>query len=61
MHMIIFVAMALGLQCDAAAQGADSNRAAGQAFLAENAQREGVVTLPSGPQYEVAKHSGATA
>ena len=61
MRMIIFVAMALGLQCDAAAQGADSNRAAGQAFLAENAQREGVVTLPSGLQYEVIEEGdGAT-
>lgn len=61
MRMIIFVAMALGLQCDAEAQGADSNRAAGAAFLAENAQREGVVTLPSGLQYEVIEEGdGAT-
>lgn len=61
MRMIIFVAMALGLQCGAEAQGADSNRAAGAAFLAENAQREGVVTLPSGLQYEVIEEGdGAT-
>ncbi len=29
------------------------NREEGQAFLAENAKREGVVTLPSGLQYEI--------
>ena len=61
MRMIIFVAMALGLQCAAEAQGSASNRAAGEAFLAENAQREGVVTLPSGLQYEVIEEGdGAT-
>lgn len=61
MRMIVFVAMALGLQCEAEAQGVDSNRAAGDAFLAENAQREGVVTLPSGLQYEVIEEGdGAT-
>ncbi len=61
MRMIIFAAVALGLQCGAEAQLADSNRAAGEAFLAENAQREGVVTLPSGLQYEVIEEGdGAT-
>ena len=29
------------------------NKAAGEKFLAENAKKEGVVTLPSGLQYEV--------
>lgn len=29
------------------------NKASGEAFLAENAKKEGVVTLPSGLQYEV--------
>jgi FKBP-type peptidyl-prolyl cis-trans isomerase FklB len=29
------------------------NKAAGEAFLAENAKKEGIVTLPSGLQYEV--------
>lgn len=39
---------------------ADANLQAGQAFLAENAQREGVVALPSGLQYEIiAEGSGA--
>eukprot|EP00750_Incisomonas_marina_P004341 INCI13462.1.p2 GENE.INCI13462.1~~INCI13462.1.p2 ORF type:complete len:154 (+),score=27.59 INCI13462.1:206-667(+) len=32
---------------------AAATNAAGQAFLAENAQKEGVVTLPSGLQYRV--------
>jgi FKBP-type peptidyl-prolyl cis-trans isomerase FklB len=32
---------------------AAANLAAGQAFLAENGQREGVVTLDSGLQYEI--------
>jgi len=36
----------------AAAEG-EENRAAAEAFLAENGQREGVITTPSGLQYEV--------
>jgi FKBP-type peptidyl-prolyl cis-trans isomerase FklB len=32
---------------------ADKNRTAGDAFLAENARKPGVVTLPSGLQYRV--------
>ncbi len=34
---------------------AESNRASGEAFLAENRKKEGVVTLPSGLQYKVLK------
>lgn len=34
---------------------AEENRRAGEAFLAENAKRPGVVVLPSGLQYEVLK------
>ena len=34
-------------------KAAEANLKAGEAFLAENAKREGVVTLPSGLQYEV--------
>jgi FKBP-type peptidyl-prolyl cis-trans isomerase FklB len=34
---------------------AEKNRAAGEAFLAENGKKEGVVTLPSGLQYKVLK------
>ena len=32
---------------------AEKNKAAGEAFMAENARKEGVVTLPSGLQYKV--------
>jgi FKBP-type peptidyl-prolyl cis-trans isomerase FklB len=38
-----------------AKKAADKNRAAGEAFLAENAKKEGVVTLPSGLQYRILK------
>ena len=34
---------------------AEKNRAEGEAFLAENAKKKGVVTLPSGLQYKVLK------
>lgn len=34
---------------------ADENKKAGEAFLAENAQKEGVVTLPGGLQYKILK------
>jgi len=34
---------------------ADSNKATGEKFLAENRKKEGVVTLPSGLQYKVIK------
>jgi len=34
---------------------ADENKKAGSAFLAENAKKEGVTTLPSGLQYKVVK------
>ena len=60
-HANVFVVIALGLQFEAEAQGVTDNRAQGEAFLAENAQREGVVTLPSGLQYEVLEEGdGAT-
>ena len=39
----------------------EAQRAAGEAFLAENGKREGVVTLPSGLQYEIiVEGQGAT-
>lgn len=45
----------------AAAAEAEGNLAKGQAFLAENAKREGVTVMPSGLQYEVlASGDGAT-
>ncbi len=34
-------------------ESADANKAAGEAFLAKNRKKEGVVSLPSGLQYEV--------
>jgi FKBP-type peptidyl-prolyl cis-trans isomerase FklB len=39
----------------AAQQAGDSNKQAGQQFLAANKTKEGVVTLPSGLQYKVLK------
>lgn len=38
---------------EAAAKAAEENKAAGEAYLAENAQREGVETTESGLQYRV--------
>ena len=58
-YAAIVVLTALGLQFEAEAQA--SNRAEGEAFLAQNAEREGVASLPSGLQYEVlAEGDGAT-
>ena len=37
----------------AAAEAGKAAKAAGEAFLAENAKKDGVVTLPSGLQYQV--------
>lgn len=37
---------------------AESNLKAGEAFLAENAKREGVITLKSGLQYEILEKGG---
>jgi FKBP-type peptidyl-prolyl cis-trans isomerase FklB len=41
-------------------QKSAGNKLAGEAFLAKNGQRPGVVTLPSGLQYEVIKNSTDT-
>ena len=40
-------------QCAAAAEAGKAAREAGEKYLAENAKKEGVVTLPSGLQYKV--------
>ncbi len=40
---------------DARAKSGEESKKAGEAFLAENARKEGVVTLPSGLQYRVLK------
>jgi FKBP-type peptidyl-prolyl cis-trans isomerase len=37
------------------AKASEENRKAGEAFLAENGKKEGVVTLPSGLQYKILK------
>jgi FKBP-type peptidyl-prolyl cis-trans isomerase len=40
-------------QADKAQQAGDANKKVGDAFLAENKTKEGVVTLPSGLQYKI--------
>lgn len=45
----------LRTQREAAAKAGEENRKAGDAFLAANKLRKGVVTLPSGLQYEILK------
>ncbi|GAB4487155.1 MAG: macrophage infectivity potentiator Mip [Thermodesulfovibrionales bacterium] len=40
-------------QAEARKQAADRNKQEGEAFLAENKKKEGVITLPSGLQYKV--------
>lgn len=42
-------------QAQARSVAAEGNKKAGAAFLAENAKKEGVVTLPSGLQYKILK------
>jgi FKBP-type peptidyl-prolyl cis-trans isomerase len=42
-------------QIAAIKNASDSNQKAGEAFLAENAKKDGVVTLPSGLQYKILK------
>lgn len=42
-------------QMQAMTKAAEENKKAGEAFLAENAKKEGVVALPSGLQYKILK------
>lgn len=42
-------------EMQAKAKEAEDNKKAGEAFLAENGKKDGVVTLPSGLQYKVVK------
>ena len=42
-------------QGKARAEAAEANKKEGEAFLAENRNKEGIVTLPSGLQYRVLK------
>lgn len=39
-------------------EAAEKNKQEGETFLAENAKKEGVVTLPSGLQYKIIKEGG---
>jgi FKBP-type peptidyl-prolyl cis-trans isomerase len=39
-------------------KAAEKNQKAGEAFMAENGKKEGVVTLPSGLQYKILKPAG---
>jgi FKBP-type peptidyl-prolyl cis-trans isomerase len=48
-----FQAMAQQKQMEAQSQKASENKAAGEAFLAENKTQKGVITLDSGLQYKV--------
>jgi FKBP-type peptidyl-prolyl cis-trans isomerase FklB len=50
-----FQAEARRKQSEAAAAEGDKNRKEGEAFLAANKTKEGVVTLPSGLQYKILK------
>ncbi|WP_026464707.1 FKBP-type peptidyl-prolyl cis-trans isomerase [Adhaeribacter aquaticus] len=48
-------------QAETAGRAGEINKAEGEAFLAENKNKEGVVTLPSGLQYQVLREgNGAT-
>jgi len=51
--MMRFTTMMQEEQQAKAAEVGEANRAAGEAFLAENAAKEGVMVTPSGLQYEV--------
>lgn len=42
-------------KAEAAKEAAEKNKKAGEAFLAENKNKEGVITLPDGLQYKVLK------
>ena len=54
-RLLAVAAMTLALAACKADQGAVENQTAGQTFLAENARKPGVQTLPSGVQYEVVR------
>ena len=58
MRLLVIAALALALAACKADQSAVENMGAAQTFLAENAKKPGVKSLPSGVQYEVVR-SGA--
>lgn len=51
----VYIDAARQNQAKARSVAAEENRKAGEAFLAENGKKEGVVTLPSGLQYRILK------
>lgn len=54
----LFLCSLFMLACtDTSSEEAEANKKAGEAFLAENKKKPGVVTLPSGLQYTVLKES----
>lgn len=53
--MTAYQAEARQKQAQAARLAAENNKKAGEAFLADNKTKEGVVTLPSGLQYKILK------
>ncbi|MCZ7627527.1 MAG: FKBP-type peptidyl-prolyl cis-trans isomerase [Candidatus Methylomirabilis sp.] len=53
--MTAYQAEARQKQAQAARLAAENNKKAGEAFLADNKAKEGVVTLPSGLQYKILK------
>lgn len=58
-RLLVVAAMALALAACKPSQDAAQNLTAAQTFLAENAKKDGVKTLPSGVQYEVVKSGPA--
>ena len=55
LRTLAIAALALALAACKPSQDAAQNLTAGQTFIAENAKKPGVQTLPSGVQYEVVK------
>lgn len=51
----VYIAAVRQNQAKARSVAAEENRKAGEAFLAENGKKDGVVTLPSGLQYKILK------
>ena len=53
--MTAFQKEMMAKQQEAAKKLGEKNKQEGEAFLAENKKKEGVITLPSGLQYKVIK------
>ncbi len=59
-RILTIAAAALALAACKPSEEAAANLGAAQAFMAENAAKPGIKTLPSGVQYEVVKSGAAT-